>query len=105
MEATLHAQERFKERRGLPKKALDKVAETAHKYGVERLEATGRLRRYMDYVTKFHNYAGEVRAFGEYMYVFSSSNGNLITVYDLPNAYRKSVNKAVKRKRESDSGE
>lgn len=75
-----HAKERLKERLGLNKKSMIRMANRAMKKGITELECSRRIRHYLQRVSTKHKritriYAGFVWVYGE---------GNLVTVFPLP---------------------
>jgi len=95
---TAHASLRVRKRAGLPKKAVQKNADTALLKGVSHKESKGRLRKYFNYLFLSHMKGSDIRMYGGYVYIFTSSN--LVTVFQIPNIYRDAVNKILKRKDE-----
>lgn len=99
MRVTEHAKGRMKERMGLPKKSLDKVAQKAIERGITHAQATGQLKKYMDGVFLSHNNASEMRIYNQKMFVFTS-DFTLITVFKVPTSLLPAVNKVSKRMKE-----
>lgn len=92
MRITRHGKKRLKERVGLSKSAEASMPAKALSVGMCHSDATGRLKKYFDFLF-FHNYsATNVRIFGEHVYVFNGDD-TLITVLPLPNEHKKSVKK------------
>ena len=96
MKLTGHAKGRMKERCGLPKKAVERSAQTALEEGICHSECTGRLKKYIDYLFLSHGRGANIRLYGNHVYIFSHTS--LITVLALPNIYKNAVNKIMKRK-------
>ena len=92
-----HAKKRIKERCGLPKKAMERNANKALNEGILHTECTGRLRKYVDYLFLSHGKGGNIRLYGNHVYIFTKTE-NLITVLPLPNAHKDAVNKALQRR-------
>ena len=44
-----HGEDRVRERCGVPKKAIEKMTETAFQIGIKHGDTTGRLKRFLDY--------------------------------------------------------
>lgn len=89
MHLTRHAYERGKQRLGLPKRALDRLAPKALQHGTSARDYVGRMRRYLDSVYHYNERANNVRVYGEHVFVFD--NDTLITVFPVPNDLRKAV--------------
>lgn len=84
---TDHAENRFKERAGLPKRVVAKSAAAALERGVAQGEATGALRRYMDALYLRYGVANNVRIYCGNVYIFCGET--LITIFALPQNLRK----------------
>lgn len=95
---TDHARDRIRERVGLPKKAVDGNVVAAFEYGVTHKEATGRLRKYFEYLFLSQgNVGANIRLYGNNVYIFTRNN-MLVTVLPLPNAHKAAVRKIIKRR-------
>jgi hypothetical protein len=103
MDITQHAKERIRERVGIPKRSVDKNAEQALTYGVTHKEATGRLKKYFEYLFLSHGIGANIRLYANNVYIFTREK--LITVLPLPNAHRNAVKKIVGRKRKENIDE
>ena len=97
MIVTRHAEQRIRERVGLPKRVADKAAARALSDGVRRTETTGRLRRYLDALYHARNEANNIRVWADKVYLFH--NVILITVLNLPNDYKNAYKKIQERRR------
>ena len=95
---TNHAIKRTKERLGLSKKLAAKNAERALTEGIQQKETSGSLNRFMEALYWKNRTANNVRIYCDYVYVFHDSV--LITVYPLPQKYRKTAN-MIRKARES----
>ena len=98
MIVTRHAGERIRKRCGLPKKATLRSAAAALRNGIGYSECTGRLKKYMEWLSLSHKRCGKTRIYNNHIYLFTVMDC-LITVLPLPNEYRDAANKALKRKR------
>lgn len=99
---TNHAVKRTKERLGLSKKLAAKNAERALAEGLRHRDTGGSLYRYIESLYWKNRTANNVRIYCNYVYIFHDSL--LITVYPLPQRYRKTVDK-LRRKGNSDNAE
>ena len=95
---TDHAEDRFRERVGLPKRLVTKNAKKALELGVTHADATGRLKRYFDHLYMVEQQANNVRIYCGTVYVFSFDT--LITVFPVPPELRKCAAKAQQKKKQ-----
>lgn len=86
---TKHAKKRVKERVGISKKLVEKNAEKALKFGIKHSDTTGRLNRYFSHLYFVNKNANNVRIYNKKVYIFCDER--LITVFDLPQKYRRLV--------------
>ena len=98
---TNHAEARFRERTGLPKRLVTRQAAKAMERGVAHADATGRLKRYFDYLYMVEQQANNVRIYCGAVYIFVFDT--LITVFPVPQELRKSAAKAQRRKKQQNS--
>lgn len=89
VEITDHADERIKERLGLPRSARQTAAQRAFDHGKKHAEAKGRLKRYLDRCWLTHRNANNVRLYAEHIWFFAGEK--LVTVYDIPKSMRAGV--------------
>ena len=101
MRVTRHADGCMRERVGVPRRAVEKLARKALTDGLTRHDFHGPLRRYLDALYHYNRSAVNIRVWSEKVYIFSDRNV-LITVLDLPNKYKSRANSAAK-KGESDA--
>jgi len=94
---TTHGIRRARERLGIPKKAVQSNAEKALRYGVSREEATGQLRRYLQWIFDIYGTANNLRAYNQHIYVFVETR--LVTVLCIHNKYREAAEKQQKQKK------
>jgi len=99
MNVTEHAEDRIRERCGLPKKAVEKNATLALEVGLKHSEATGRLKKYFDYLFLSHRVGANIRIYHNHVYIFTRDS-KLVTVLPLPNHHKKAVQKILKRRNE-----
>ena len=91
---TDHAAKRSKERLGLPKGVTSKNAERALHRGIKHGDTSGSLRRYLDGLYLKRETANNIRIYCNNVYIFH--NEMLITVFPLPQEFRKTVEKLRK---------
>tara|TARA_R110000851_G_scaffold324025_1_gene491082 strand:+ start:426 stop:722 length:297 start_codon:yes stop_codon:yes gene_type:complete len=84
---TNHAKKRFKERVGLPKRAIQRYANMAFSDGVCHGDVSGGAHRYLTCLFFKKKTATSLRVYGGFVYIFNGTT--LITVHDLPQKYRK----------------
>ena len=94
---TDHSERRFKERSGLPKRLVTKNAALALERGITHADTAGSLRRYFDKLFLTNRNANNIRVYCGMVYIFSYDI--LITVFQLPTAYRKTAAKIQEKKR------
>lgn len=95
---TTHSKERLKERCGLPKKSVERMAQKALDDGICKDETVGALNRYIGMLWNQGKNADKLRIYGEYIFLFKGSV--LITVMELPNRFK---HKNYIKKRECDN--
>lgn len=78
-----HSEARLKERCGLNKSSMNRIADKAYKYGVTHSEATGNLKKWMDRLYLSYERSNNTRLYGDKAYLFH--NNFLITVIQIPN--------------------
>lgn len=84
---THHALHRCRKRFGLPTKAVKRAADIALRDGVPREQFSGRFRRYLDGVFMQECTAGEMRVYGDRLFIFDGRL--LLTAWQLPGNYRR----------------
>jgi len=86
MKVTKHGGQRIRERLGIPKKAVAKLAEKALTEGATHAQFAGRMKRYLDRVFLDHRNANNMRVLNGYLFLFYGEN--LITCWALPQSVR-----------------
>ena len=86
---TRHAAKRMKERLDISKRTIDKNAERALQLGVKHSDTSGSLHRYITSLYWKDQTANNARIYCGNVYIFH--NETLITVFPLPQRYRKTV--------------
>lgn len=82
MEVTKHGSKRIRDRVGVNKRAVERVAKKAFEEGLTHAEAKGNLRRWMSMTFRRYVRGNQMRIYGEKLYIFH--NDRLITVIDVP---------------------
>lgn len=101
MEVTRHANKRIRKRVGLPKSAVQNNARKALLYGITRDETSGGLRRYLDYLWYQHGTANNIRIYCGSVYIFCEDV--LVTVFPLPEKFRKRAQDLKNKKEEREN--
>lgn len=83
---TDHGEHRVRERLGLKKKAVKRLAERALTEGATHGQFSGRMKRYLDRVFLDHRNASNMRVLNGYLFLFAGES--LITCWALPPAFR-----------------
>ena len=85
-----HGNRRARQRVGLPKRAVDRMARKALERGIGYREATGRLKEYIGWLyEKYDGNGNNIRVYGDKVYVFHDTI--LITVLNVPGEHRKAA--------------
>lgn len=92
---TYHAEKRIRQRIGVPKSAVKKLAVKARNQGVERKDTHGSLRRYLDSVYHYNDNSTHVFVWSEKVFIFADNA--LVTVLNLPPRYRNAANGKVRK--------
>lgn len=92
---TKHAQRRMKERLGISKRTTLKNAKKALEVGIKHSETSGSLHRYISSLYWKERTANNARIYCDSVYIFH--NETLITVFPLPQRYRRTA-EAIRRK-------
>lgn len=91
---TEHAYLRAKERLSLNHKSFYKLATKAYKKGIKHSDTKGSLNKYIASIWFKYKNASNVRIFGENIFLFNKNV--LITVYQVPNEFKRLINKISK---------
>ena len=92
---TNHAKQRGKDRLGINKKAVDRIADKALEYGLRHLETQGNLKTYIDKLYLSHKNANNIRIHNRQVFLFRDNV--LITILNLPKNLVKIADKLKKR--------
>lgn len=95
-EVTRHGGRRMRQRLGIPKAATEKNARIALERGICHGETTGALSGYLTALYFEHHNANNIRIWCNFIYIFCCER--LITVFPLPQKYRRTVEKLKRRK-------
>ena len=79
---TKHARKRIRQRLGINKKATERAAEKALKFGITHAEAKGKLSRHLDGIFLTSYSPNNMRVYHHSVYLFNGTK--LITVLPLP---------------------
>lgn len=86
----------MRERCGLNKKSIDRIAQKAFDNGVKHSETKGRLHKWITSVWGKNKKADNIRIYGDNVYIFC---GNiLVTTYHIPRDLSQDMNYLVTRK-------
>jgi len=94
-EITRHAAKRIRERQGIPKRASQKTADKALAEGLTYEDTSGSLRRFISALYLKRGTANNIRIYCDQVYIFHDET--LITVFPLPQKYRRTV-REIRRK-------
>lgn len=83
---TQHGGKRVRERLGIPKKAVARMAELALAEGKRHSDFAGSMRRYLDSVFLEHRTANNMRVYAQHLFLFDGPS--LITAWQLPPKFR-----------------
>ena len=86
MEITRHGEARLRERMGVPKKAVARLAERALAEGKTHGEFAGAIKRYLDGVFLEYRNATNMRVYAQHLFIFAGEK--LITAWLLPSKFR-----------------
>lgn len=81
-----HASDRVRERLGMPKKAVTRLAEQAFDKGMRRADFSGSFRRYLDATFFAERKGNNMRVYGHHLFLFQDDT--LITAWIVPPKYR-----------------
>lgn len=95
-----HAIERIRKRLGINKKAAAREAQRALK-GAPIDHFSGRFRRHLDHIRKLHGDGADYRVTASAIFAFQY--GNLATVFQVPQAHRKSARIQVDKWKEQET--
>lgn len=82
VKVSAHAEKRLKERCGLNKKSIQRIAEKAYTEGVKHSHTKGQLNKWVTELYFYNKTANNIRLYGDKAYIFTGSF--LITVIQIP---------------------
>ena len=99
---TKHATYRMKQRCGIGKNSINKMAKKVYQLGVRHAETSGNLQKWVDSLYFYNKSANQIRLYGDMAYIFH--NQKLITEFLVPDivAIRRFKEEKGRRKHESD---
>lgn len=99
-----HASQRLKERCGLKKKSVHRMADIAFMKGMKEEDTSGQLNRFMVKLYCTNMDANNIRIYGNYIYIFCGET--LVTVLHVPHRLKNHVNEQQKRlnRKQEESG-
>jgi len=99
-----HALDRLRERSGLNKKSVQRVAEKAYTNGIRHNEVNGSLHKYISSIAYNSSKGTDIRLYGDKVFIFNKTdkhnnkvfeeNGRvifLVTVLQIPNHFSKKL--------------
>lgn len=98
MKPTRHSKKRIRQRVGINKKSVEKLATSALTNGIPAKETTGQLKAYLTKINMRDRPSNNIRVYNRIIFVFN--NDRLITVFNLPTKYHK-FEDAIKQKRKN----
>ena len=96
---TQHGADRVRERVGVPKRAVARMADKAFADGAKHSDFAGSMRRYLDGVFLEHGNANNMRVYNQHLFLFAGAT--LITAWPVPQKYRSAALKVCARTSES----
>lgn len=97
IEITEHAKDRMRERCGVKRKSVERLAKIAYEKGLTHAETAGALNGYLTSLYFYNGTANNIRLYGDKIYIFC--NDVLVTVYDTPKRFQGTVNKLMRKRR------
>lgn len=97
MEISMHAAERLKERCGLNKKSMQRIAQKAFDEGIRHGQTKGRLNKWVTGLYYNNQNANNIRIYGDKAYIFCGEI--LVTVIQIPADLTRDFKKMVKERR------
>ncbi len=79
---TKHAQRRMKQRCGVGKSSVKRLAKKVYDFGMTHSETSGNLKKWVDGLYFYNQTANQIRLYGDKAYIFH--NQVLITVVQIP---------------------
>lgn len=79
---TKHAQRRMRQRCGVGKNSVKRMAKKVYDFGMTHSDTTGNLKKWVDGLYFYNKSANQIRLYGDKAYIFH--NQVLITVVQIP---------------------
>lgn len=95
MRNTRHGSKRIRERVGVNKKVVDKLAQKALEEGISHKDTVGSLKKYISSLYLKYRVANNIKVYNRKLYLFKFDK--LITVLNLPHIYHKIEDKLKKK--------
>lgn len=92
---TKHARKRLKERMGLPKSSIDRMANKVFESGTKHYETRGILHKWMSEIYLKHGSGNQMRIYGDYLYIFHQNT--LITLFPVPSEIKTHLTDYIKK--------
>lgn len=93
LQITAHGGKRVRERVGIPKRAVAKLAARAMVDGATHSQFTGSMKRYLDAIYMDHGSTNNMRILNGYLFLFADER--LVTCWLLPERFRRTKPKGV----------
>lgn len=90
-----HAEIRIRERQGLNKKSIERMAQKAFDKGIRHEQTKGNLNKWLTSKYFVNKQANNLRIYGDYLYVFDGNT--LVTVFRVPNNLLKNIDDMVRK--------
>lgn len=84
-----HAEQRMRERCGLNKKSIERIAQKAYNKGIKHESTKGRLNKWITGVYFKNTKANNIRLYGDMLYIFCDNV--LVTVFQIPHSIAKNL--------------
>lgn len=84
-----HAEQRMRERCGLNKKSIERIAQKAYNKGIKHESTKGRLHKWITGVYFKNTKANNIRLYGDMLYIFCDNV--LVTVFQIPHSIAKNL--------------
>ncbi len=97
MEISMHAAERLKERCGMNKKSMQRMAQKVFDEGIRHSQTKGRLNKWVTGLYFKNPKAKNIRLYDDKAYIFCGEI--LVTVIQIPAGLMKDFKKMVKKRR------
>lgn len=95
IEITRHAEQRMRERLGINKKSIERIAQRAFDEGIKHSETKGNLNKWVTSVYFKNESANNIRIYGNTLFIFDDNK--LVTVYYIPRNLTKKLESMVKK--------